>query len=146
MNISNKLMDKANTDQLTDGHRCTPKKYIYQNETYEIIGVIYRVYNELGYGYREKYYQKAIAEEFKSEKINYKKELYVPLFYHGKRVGKYYIDFLINDKVALEIKVANRFYNSHVSQLLSYLNAFEIKLGLLATITPNGVKIKRLIN
>jgi GxxExxY protein len=122
------------------------KKLIYKEETYKIIGIIYEVYNQLKYGYREKFYQEAIAQELEQNNIKYKKELYVPLYYKKKKIGKYFIDFLIDGKIALEIKVANEFYDSHIAQLLSYLEASNIKLGIIAIITPKGVEFKRIVN
>lgn len=122
------------------------KKLIYEKESYKIIGIIYKVYNNLKYGFREKYYQDAIAEELRAEGIPFKKEVYVPLYYQNKKIGRYFIDFLIDDKIALEIKVANHFYDSYASQLLSYLNARNIRLGLLVIITSKQVKIKRFVN
>lgn len=121
------------------------KKLIYKKECYEIVGVLFEVYNKIGYGYREKYYQHAIANELNEKNIKNKRELYIPLIYKNKKIGKYYIDFLINDKIALEIKVADRFYNLHANQLLSYLKAKNIRLGILALITPEGIKYKRFI-
>jgi GxxExxY protein len=122
------------------------QKLIYKKECYEIIGVLFEVFNKIDYGYREKYYHHAIANELDSRNISYKRELYIPLVYKNKKVGRYYIDFLIKNKIVLEIKVADRFYNLHTNQLLSYLRTKNIRLGILALITPEGIKYKRYIN
>jgi GxxExxY protein len=122
------------------------QKLLYKKDCYEIAGVLFEVYNKIGYGYREKYYHYAIANELDTKNISYKRELYVPLIYKDKKVGKYYIDFLISGKIALEIKVADRFYKLHANQLLSYLHAKNIRLGILALITPEGIKYKRYIH
>lgn len=122
------------------------QKLIYKEDCYKIVGILFEIYNNIGYGYREKYYHHAIANELDKNNISYKRELYIPLIYKNKKIGKYYIDFLINDKIALEIKVADRFYNLHANQLLSYLRAKKIRLGILILVTPKGIKYKRYIN
>jgi len=124
----------------------TKKRLIYKQEAYKIIGILFEVFKELDYGYREKYYQEAIAEELRHNEICFKKEVYVPLKYKNKIIGRNFIDFVIENKIALEIKVADRFYKSHFSQLLTYLNLCNIKLGILAIVTPEGIKIKRIVN
>lgn len=109
------------------------------------MGILFEVYKEIGYGFRERYYQQAIEEELKEKNIPFKREVYVPLEYRGKKIGKYFIDFKIDNKIALELKVADRFYKSHINQLLSYLNASDVKLGILAIVTPEGVQFKRFV-
>lgn len=122
------------------------KNFIYRKTTYKINGILFDVFKELNYGLREKIYQQAIAQEFVRNKIVFKREVYIPIIYRGRKIGRYYIDFSIKNKIALETKVADRFYQSHISQLLSYLKSTNLKLGILAIITPRGVRIKRLIN
>ncbi|MBU2595934.1 GxxExxY protein [Patescibacteria group bacterium] len=122
------------------------KRLIYRKSTYKINGILFDVFKELNYGFREKIYQHAISQELLRNKISFKREVYIPIYYKNHKIGRYFIDFLIDNKIALEIKVADRFYSSHISQLLSYLKSAKIKLGLLAIITPKGIRIKRLAN
>jgi GxxExxY protein len=121
-------------------------KLIYPELSYRIIGIIYKVYNELGGGYQEKYYQKALVLEFKKEKIKFKEKVLFPLKYQDKEIGKYYLDFLIEDKIVLELKVGNRFYSRDYKQILAYLKNTGLKLGLLLLFTKRGVKFKRILN
>lgn len=121
-------------------------KIIYSELTYKIIGDLYKVYNELGYGYREKHYQKALATEFNNHQITFKREIPSITNYNDVPLAKYLLDFLIEDKVILELKVADGFYKSHISQILSYLKSSGLRLGLLAIIAPEGIKVKRIIN
>jgi GxxExxY protein len=121
-------------------------KIIYKDLSYKIIGLAFNVFKNIGYGYREKYYQRALEEEFKKEKIEYKRESPVRLMYRGRIIGKYFMDFIIEDKVILELKVAKDFYTKDIKQILSYLTAKDLKLGILAIITKDGVKYKRLVN
>lgn len=119
---------------------------IYKDLSYEIVGLVYNVYNNLGYGYREKLYHKAFEEELKNNRLAYKREVPIELKYQGKIISKYYVDFIIEDKVVIEFKIANDFYTRDVKQLISYLKASGLKLGLLIIFTKNGVKYKRFVN
>lgn len=119
---------------------------VYKELSYRIVGAIYETYNNLGYGHREKTYQKALAEEFENNGISTKKELYFPIYFKGKLVSKYYFDFLIEDKIVLELKVSNNLYQSDISQVLAYLKTKNYHLGILAVFTSNGVKTKRIVN
>ena len=73
-------------------------KLIEAELSYKVIGVLYEVFNQIGYGHREKAYQAAIANELSRQKIAYKRELYFPVKYKDKIVSKYYLDFLIQNR------------------------------------------------
>ena len=119
---------------------------IYKELSYEIIGVLYEVFNELGYGYQEKYYQKATAIKLTKRKLSYKEQVYVPIKFQEKHIGKYFLDFPIENKVVLEIKKNDKFFKSDIVQLFAYLKTTNLKLGLIANFTKSGVKIKRIVN
>lgn len=122
------------------------KDLVYHQLTRKIIGCLYEAFNKLGYGYQEKYYQRAFAIELDKFTLPYKREQKRTIIIDNKIIGRYFVDFLINAKVAVEIKVADDFYLTHTNQLLAYLKTFDIRVGLLAVMTPKGVKIKRLVN
>jgi GxxExxY protein len=113
--------------------------------TSKIINCAFKVFNVLGYGLPEKVYQTAMAREMETLKIHFKRECYGNIKYYDQIVGKYFLDFLVENKVAVELKVRNNQYKSDEKQLLSYLTAKNIKIGLLLIITDSGVKIKRMI-
>ena len=119
---------------------------IHKELSYKITGIIFSVYNRLGYGYREKIYKEAIEIELKNEKIPYHRELIVPLYYKGNKIGKYVFDFVVENKVILEIKVSNNFWVKDIQQIFSYLTASELRLGILVLITKKGVKSKRIVH
>ena len=120
---------------------------IYKDLSYEIINVVYYVYNELGGGYQEKYYQRAVAIELCRRQINHKEQLKINLTYNGRSIGCYYLDFLICDKIVLELKVGERLYHRDIKQVLAYLKAKKIKLGIIVLFSRNqGIKFKRIIN
>ncbi len=119
---------------------------IYPELSYRIIGILFAVWSELGFGHKEKFYQNAISEEFKNTKLNFKEQLPCNIIYRNKKVGMYYFDFLVEDKIILEIKVRNYFSQKDIKQLYSYLKAKNLKLGLISHFTQSGVKFKRVIN
>jgi len=121
-------------------------KIIYPKLSYQIMGILFKVYNKLGYGYQEKYYQRALAREFNKLNISFKKEQGTQLKYEGKIIGRYYVDFVIDNKIVLEIKVAKEIYQKHLNQVLSYLKATGLKLGILAIFTKSGICYRRLVN
>ncbi|MBU1131107.1 GxxExxY protein [Patescibacteria group bacterium] len=119
---------------------------IYPDLSYKIVGVLFDVYNEVGYGYQEKYYQKAIAKAFIDSGIKYQEQVYQPLKFRDSKIGSYFLDFLIEGKIVLEIKKGNYFSRKNIEQLYAYLKATDLKLGILANFTSDGVKIKRIVN
>ena len=107
---------------------------LYQDLTEKIIGSLYKVYNSLGFGYKEKEYQKAFEIELVKMGLSFKRELYCPLMYEGKIISKFFADFQIEDKLVVELKVANDFYLKHRQQVLQYLKTNDLRLGLIAII------------
>jgi GxxExxY protein len=118
---------------------------LYPELSYKIVGILFEVYNALGSGYQEKYYQKALEREFASQKIIYKSQLPVRLKYKGDDLGIYYLDFLIENKIVLEIKIASKFYPRDIKQVLGYLRVKDVKLGILACFSRNGLVYKRIL-
>jgi len=121
-------------------------KLIYPELSYRIIGIAYKIYNNLGYGYQEKYYQKAFAVEFNKQNVRYKREVCIRLEYSGEKIGKYFIDFIIENKIVIELKIGSKFYQRDIRQILSYLGSNKLKLGIIILFSPSGIKYKRIIN
>ena len=119
---------------------------VYPELSYKIIGILFEIYNTLGPGYQEIYYQRAISSALKKEKFNFKEQVSTPLKYLDKRIGNYFLDFLIENKIILEIKRGDRFSRKDIEQIYGYLKAKKLKLGLLANFTNYGVKFKRIVN
>lgn len=120
--------------------------FVYSDLSYRIIGVLFEVWNNVGVGHKEKFYQKAVANELGISKIQFREQLPVKLEYKGKSLGIYYFDFMIEDKVVLEIKIRNHFSKKDIEQLYSYLKAKNLKLGIIAHFTKSGVRVKRVVN
>jgi len=121
-------------------------KLIYPDECYQIIGVCFEVYNKLGYGHKEKFYQEAIEEILRREEVDFKRELRVKVRFREKDLGIYCFDFLVFDKIVVEIKKRNYFSIKDIKQIYSYLKATGLKLGLLIHFTNTGVKYRRVVN
>jgi GxxExxY protein len=123
--------------------------YLYQDSTSKIIGAAQKVYNTLGYGYKEKDFQKALVTELENLGMKATSELYSRLVYQGKIISSFYIDLLVKDggaKIVVELKVAEKIYQKHFYQVLAYLKNNNLPLGLLIVFTHNKVLIKRIIN
>ena len=114
--------------------------------SYKIVGMLYQVSNELGPGLQEKYYQKALSESLKIHNLNFQEQVPIPLLFQGKVIGRYFADFVVDDKIVIEIKKGIRVNRKHVAQLLGYLKATNLSLGILAYFHTDGVSFKRILN
>ena len=121
-------------------------KIVYKKESYKIVGYCFEVYNQIGPGHREKTYQRALEELLKSDKVEFESQQYVPIKINGKTIDKHYLDLLIDDKIALELKVGDHFSKRDIDQLYSYLKSTKIKLGILVNFARNGVTFRRVLN
>lgn len=121
------------------------EKYPHHELTHLLIGLIFQTYNEIGYGHREKLYQRAFAYKLEEAKIPFKREQYIVVRIAGKPIGRYYVDFVVDGKVVVELKIANEIYDSHAQQILEYMKMQHVTVGLLFVITKQGVKIKRFV-
>lgn len=122
------------------------KDLIYPELSYEIVGIAFDVFNALGWGHKELYYQRAFASELDKLKLNYNKEKSVPLKYNDSIIGRYVIDFIVDDKVIVELKVRPKLGYAHVKQAMAYLQSLNLKLAILIYFTKEGVKYRRIIN
>lgn len=127
-------------------HIIKRKDLLYPDLSYKIIGALFNVYNNIGSGHREIIYQRAIAIELKNLNIPYDEQLYVSVNFRDKVVGTYYLDFLIDNKIVLELKKGDVFLHKNIGQIFSYLKAKKLKLGILANFTKSGLKFKRIVN
>ena len=121
-------------------------KIIYPELSYQIIGILFEVYNYLGPGLSEKYYQKAIAVELHRCGLSFKEQVYSPLKFKEENIGHQFLDFLIENKIILEIKKGDRFSKRNIEQVLNYLKTTRLKLGIIANFGSKELKFKRIIN
>ena len=99
--------------------------------TETIIGVFYEVYNELGHGFLESVYERAFEYALISKGLEVLRQIDVPVWFRGQKVGAFVADVLVNKSVLLELKATRTLDSAHEAQLLNYLRATEIEVGLL---------------
>ncbi len=119
---------------------------IYPALSYKIVGCAFDVHNELGGGHHEKYYQRALAEALRNHNLIFKEQVYYSLKYHGKIVGKGFVDFIVNDKIIVEIKKGDRYSKRHIDQVLEYLKLNDFKLAILVNFGSDKVSFTRIVN
>ena len=121
--------------------------FLYQEESYKIRGAIFAVHCELGCGFLERVYQDALEYEFKERGIPYEREKNIQIMYKGKPLGEpYRADFVCYDKIIVELKALSELEGAHRAQVINYLKATKLKLGLLVNFGEMSAKIERLLN
>lgn len=119
---------------------------IHKELSFKIVGILFSVHNELGNRYQEKYYQRAVEEALKENGIEFKREIPVDLIYNKKVIGKYFLDFLIENTIILELKAVPYLLPKDFKQLLAYLKANNLQLGMLVNFRNDKLIYKRVIN
>ena len=107
------------------------ENYKHSHLTEKILKAYYNVYNKLGYGFLEKVYENAMIIELLKLDLECKKQKPIDVYYDEKKVGEYFADIIVNDKVIIELKAAESLCYEHECQLVNYLKATEIEVGLL---------------
>ena len=119
---------------------------LYKDEAYKIIGAAMRVHSILGCGFLEQVYQEALEIEFEKQHIPFQREVSLAISYDGKILKKQYVaDFTCYDKIIVELKALNSLESGHEAQVLNYLKATGLKLGLLINFGEKTLKYKRII-
>jgi len=99
--------------------------------TEKVIKSFYKVYNTIGYGFLEKVYENAMIIELKKHGLSAVKQQPIKVYYDGKVVGEYFADLIVEDKVIIELKAKRMLTREHEAQLVNYLKATDIEVGLL---------------
>ena len=119
---------------------------LFKQESYEIIGAAMEVHNELGSGFMEAVYQEALALEFTKRNIPFKQERRIEISYKNQILSKHYIaDFICYNKIIIETKALSELIGNHESQVINYLKATDLKLGLLINFGSESLEYKRLV-
>lgn len=117
---------------------------LHKSITVAILKVYYEVYNELGYGFLEKVYQNAMYLELKSLGYKVEAQKQIKVYFKKQLVGDYYTDLLVEDKVIVELKACEILMNVHYAQIMNYLKATPIEVGMLLNFGEEP-KFKRFI-
>ncbi|GAB6393660.1 MAG: GxxExxY protein [Treponematales bacterium] len=119
---------------------------LYKEEVYKIIGAAIEVHKELGAGFLEPVYQEALEYEFNLSEIPYRREAKLPICYKAKLLEKcYFADFICFDKIIVELKALSRLTTEHYAQVLNYLKAANIELGVILNFGSSSLEYKRII-
>jgi len=120
-------------------------EYKYSDITKTIIGSAMKVHSFLGNGFQEVIYQRCLAIEFGNAKLDFVREVEIPIYYHDEPVGTRRADFLVEDKVLVEIKAITKLEEVHWAQILNYLRAYKIEVGLLINFGEKSLQFKRFV-
>jgi len=123
----------------------TNEKLIYKELSFTVMEAVFEVHNVLGPGYSENIYEEALAKEFKMRKIPFERQKSIEVKYKGEKVGEYKLDMVIDEKILLEFKAVTELNSIFESQLISYLKATGIKLGILINFGTRKVSYKRIV-
>lgn len=116
----------------------------YEELTHQVIGLSMKVHSVIGMGFQEVIYQRCLKIEFEKEKVPYVRELEMPVMYEETQVGTRRVDFLIDQKIMVEIKATSELTDIHLTQAKNYLEAYDLDVGLLINFGAQSLEFKRL--
>lgn len=119
--------------------------YIHSEITEKIIGCCMKLHNFFGSGFPEVIYQRSLKIEFEKAGLNFSRELELPVYYEKELVGSRVVDFLVEEKVLVELKVVPELIYIHHAQVINYLKAFNKEVGLLVNFGESKLKFKRFV-
>jgi len=104
---------------------------LYEELSDTIIQAFYKVYNELGHGFLEKVYENSLIIELKNRGIKVSQQHPIKIFYNKINVGNYFADIIVDNKIIIELKAVEKIVSAHHNQVINYLRASDIKVGIL---------------
>jgi GxxExxY protein len=119
------------------------EKYLHWELTQKIIGCAMEVHNNLGNGFQEVIYQKALAMEMDAIGLSYMREIGLPIIYKGEEIGLRRADFFVEQKVMVELKAVSKLENIHIAQAINYLQVSNTDIGLLINFGTPRLTFKR---
>lgn len=122
------------------------EEYKYSDITAKIIGCAIKVHNELGPGFPEYIYQRALEIEFRNTLLKNVREKEHPVYYLNELVGKRRVDFVVEEKIMVELKAVDKLDELSLSRSLNYMKAFNLEVGLLINFGGAKLEFKRLVN
>ena len=115
----------------------------YEELTHKIIGAAYQVFNQLGFGFLESVYKKAMIIELMKDSLKVESEKQLTVYYDNQIVGDFYVDLFIENEIIVELKSVKNLSKEHEVQLVNYLNGLRKDIGLLINFGPSGVEVRR---
>jgi GxxExxY protein len=124
-----------------------PSKIIYKDESYAIVGACMKVHRALGPGFLEAVYEEVVEKEFIIQKIPYKRQVQLNLYYEGVQLKKQYrADFVCYDSIIVELKAVTQIPSVFYAQLQNYLKCTNMELGMLINFGTPSLTYKRIVN
>ena len=121
-------------------------EFKYVDLTRRIIGCALNVHNELGSGFQEVIYQRALAREMRTADLEFVRELPMTIMYKGEEIGERRADFVVEDKIMVELKAITKIENVHFAQAINYLEAYKLEVGLLINFGSDRLEFRRFAN
>lgn len=110
--------------------------FLHSDLTGKILKSFFNVYNTIGFGFPEKIYENALIIEFKKAELSYEKQKSIRVYYENEIIGSYFADLIVEDKVIIELKAVEMIIAQHEVQLVNYLRATSVEVGLLLNFGP----------
>ena len=114
--------------------------------TYKVIGCAMRVHNVLGNAFQERIYQRSLGIELENASMVFRREVEKQIFYHNTNVGTRKVDFVVDEKIIVELKALTNLEDIHIIQDKNYLMAFDFPIGLLINFGAASLQYKRIFN
>ena len=121
------------------------ENYKYADLTGKIIGCAMKVHSTLGNGFQEVIYQRSLALEMEKQGLDFQREMEMPIYYEGVEVGTRRVDFMVEEKIMVELKAITELEKVHLAQALNYLEAYRLEIGLIINFGDTRLTFKRLI-
>jgi len=121
------------------------KDIVYKESSYELVGLAMEVHRKLGFGFLEKVYENALMILFDKHEIPAQQQVPLRVYFEGKPVGDYIADILVDSKIILELKSVDNITDAHRAQLLNYLRATKLRLGMILNFSKKSLEYERLV-
>jgi GxxExxY protein len=118
----------------------------HEELTHKIIGCAMKVHSELGNGFQEVIYQRALAIEFNKQGLGYEREMEMAIHYDGIDIGTRRVDFFVEDNIMVELKALINLEDVHLAQAMNYCQAYNLPIGLLINFGAKSLQFKRVYN
>src|SRR5688572_16369837 len=118
----------------------------FKEITEKIIGSAMRAHASLGNGFQELIYQRALEIEMQDSGLRFIREMSMPIYYKGRKIGQRRVDFFVEEKIMVELKAVINLENVHLAQAKNYLEAYNMEVGLLINFGSISLQFKRLVN
>jgi len=121
------------------------KDIVYKELSYEVVGLAMEVHRKLGFGFLEKVYENALMILFDKHEIPAQQQVPLRVYFEGKAVGDYLADILVDSKIILELKSVDKIVDAHRAQVLNYLRATRLRLGMILNFSKKSLEYERLV-